>query len=275
LHIWSTTPHDPFSDWPALINRPVYSSDRKKVGFLRKTLPDYLVVKKGLVGLSSYLIPKSLAESVDKKGIRLRITAYEARHKYSHSKMKRLALYGQVPKSAVRQRIVYDRVQTLRYSTTRNRLAAGIAFVSGVLFLLSGYQASAEIYNLVREQLVVNTVRDFWTYAVIPVGFLALLSQLGGLTVLMGAGLFAANRINIGKFLVLVGTGQGLITILINIALEFWSGRWALDNNYVTWLTSTATGLGILFAIIASYVTKGRGQSIYFRAARFVFRRRH
>jgi len=252
----------------------VYSSDLKKVGFLRKTLPDYLVVKKGLVGLSSYLIPKSLVESVGKKGIRLRITAYEARHRYSHSKMKRLALYGQVPKSAVRQRIVYDRMQTLRYSATRNRLAAGIAFVSGIMFLLSGYQANAEIYSLVREQLVVNTVREFWTYAVIPVGFLALLSQLGGLTVLMGAGLFAANRINIGKFLVLVGTGQGLITILINIALEFWSGTWTLDNNYVTWLTSTATGLGILFAVVASYVTKGRGQSIYFRAAKFVLRRR-
>jgi len=274
LHIWCTTPNDPFSDWPALINRPVYSSDRKKMGFLRKTLPDYLVVKKGLVGLSSYLIPKSLAESVDKKGIRLRITAYEARQKYSHSKMKRLALYGQVPKSAVRQRVVYDRVQTLRHSTTRNRLAAGIAFVSGVMFLLSGYQANAEIYSLAREQLVVNTAREFWTYAVIPVGFLALLSQLGGLTVLMGAGLFAANRINAGKFLVIVGTGQGLITIVINIALEFWSGRWALDNNYVTWLTSTATGLGILFAIVASYVTKGRGQSVYSRATRFVFRRR-
>ncbi len=127
---------------------------------------------------------------------------------------------------------------------------------------------------MAREQLVVNTAREFWTYAVLPVGFLALLSQLGGLTVLMGAGLFAANRINIGKFLVIVGTGQGLITILVNIALEFWSGRWAFDNNYVTWLTSTATGLGILFAVVASHVTKGRDQSSYFRAARFVLRRR-
>ncbi|MGI0049972.1 MAG: hypothetical protein ACREAW_10565 [Nitrososphaera sp.] len=252
----------------------MYSSDRKKVGFLRKTLPEYMVVKKGLVGLSSYLIPKALAESVDKKGIRLRITAYEARKKYSHSKMKRLALYGQVPRSAVQQRIVYDRLQTLRYSTTRNRLAACIAFVSGILFLVSGYRANIEIYNLVREQLVVNTARDFWTYAVVPVGFLALLAQLGGLTVLMGAGLFAANRVNIGKFLVFVGTGQGLITILIRIATEFWTGGLALENNYVTWLTSTAAGLGIVFAIVAAYVTKGRGQNIYVRAIRFVLRKR-
>ena len=233
-----------------------------------------MVVKKGLVGLSSYLIPKALAESVDKKGIRLRITAYEARKKYSHSKMKRLALYGQVPRSAVQQRIVYDRLQTLRYGTTRNRLAACIAFVSGILFLLSGYRANIEIYNLVREQLVVNTARDFWTYAVVPVGFLALLAQLGGLTVLMGAGLFAANRVNIGKFLVFVGTGQGLITILIRIATEFWTGGLALENNYVTWLTSTAAGLGIVFAIVASYVTKGRGQNMYLKTIRFLLKRR-
>jgi hypothetical protein len=232
-----------------------------------------MIVKKGLVGISSYLIPKSLAESVDRKGIRLAITAYEARKKYSHSKMKKLALYGEVPRSAVQQRIVLDRLQTLRYGTTRNRLAACIAFVSGILFLLSGYQANIEIYNLIREQLVVNTFRDFWTYAVIPVGFLALLAQLGGLTVLMGAGLFAANRINIGKFLVFVGTGQGLFTILIRVVMEFWGGGLALENNYITWLTSTAAGLGILFAIVASYVTKGKGQNIYLRAGKFVLRK--
>jgi len=256
------------------MNRPVYSSDRKKIGFLRKTLPEYIVVKKGLVSLSNYLIPKSLAESVDKKGIRLRITAYEARHKYSYSKMKRLALYGQVPKSAVKERIVYDRLQTVRYGTTRNRLAACIAFVSGILFLLSGYRANIEIYNLIRDQLVVHTVKDFWAYAVIPVGFLALLSQLGGFTVLMGAGLFAANRINIGKFLIMIGTGQGLLTILLRISQEVWTGRWALDNNYVTWLTSTAAGLGILFAVVASYLTKGKGESLYVRIVRVVLRRR-
>jgi hypothetical protein len=252
----------------------VYSSDRKKIGFLRKVLPEYIVVKKGLVSLSNYLIPKSLAESVDKKGIRLRITAFEARHKYSYSKMKRLALYGEVPKSAVQERMVYDRLQTMRYSTTRNRLAAGIAIVSGIMFLLSGYRASIEIYNLIRDQLVVHTARDFWVYAVIPVGFLALLSQLGGFTVLMGAGLFAANRVNIGKFLVMIGTGQGLFTILLRLLQEVWAGRWTLDNNYVTWLTSTAAGLGILFAIVASYVTKGKGESLYVKIARVIFRRR-
>jgi hypothetical protein len=232
------------------------------------------VVKRGLISLSNYVIPKSAAESVDKKGVRLRITAYEVRRRHSYAKMKHLAVMGHIPKAAVQDRIFYDRVQTLRYSTTRNRLAAGIAFVSGILFLLSGYRANIEIYNLVRDQLVVNTAREFWTYAVIPIGFLALLSQLGGFTVLMGAGLFAANRVNVGKFLVMIGTGQGLFTILLRILQELWSGRFALDNNYVIWLTSTATGLGILFAVIAPYVTKGSGESLYVRTLRFLLRKR-
>jgi hypothetical protein len=139
-----------------------------------------MVVKKGLMSISSYLILKTLAESIDKKGIRLRITTYEARRNYySYAKMKRLAIYGHVPKSAVRKRIVYDRLQTLRYSTTRNSIAAGIALVSGMLFILSGYKANIEIYNLIQNQIVINTVREFWVYAIMPVGFLALLAQLG------------------------------------------------------------------------------------------------
>jgi hypothetical protein len=182
--------------------------------------------------------------------------------------MKHMAIMGHIPKSAVNERIVRDRLQTLRYSTTRNRLAAGVAFVSGILFLLSGYRANIELLSLIREQLVINTAREFWTLAIVPIGFLATLSQLGGFTVLMGAGLFAANRVNIGKILVMLGTGQGLITILLRLGEELWSGRLNLDDNYVIWLTSTATGLGILFAVISQSLAKGKGESLTRRLAK-------
>ena len=43
--------------------------------------------------------------------------------------MKRLAIYSHVAKSTVWELIIYDRLQTLRHSTTRNRLAAEIVFV--------------------------------------------------------------------------------------------------------------------------------------------------
>jgi hypothetical protein len=268
--------HDPFSDWSKLIHRPVYSIDGKKIGFLRKIVADYMVVKKGLVTLNKYFIPMSLAESVGRKGrIRLKVNAYEVRTKYSYAKMKDLLIaLENVPERDIKHRPLSDRLQTLRYGTTRNRVAAVIAFVSGILFLSSGYKANLEIYDLVTNQIIaIDGLRDFWQYIITPIGVLALLSQLGGITVLLGAGFFAANRVNIGKFLVIVGTGQGLFTIAIRILTEVWSGQLWSINNYVTWLTSSATGLGILFAVLAQSVSKGKGQSITSKAVKFALRR--
>jgi hypothetical protein len=45
-------------------------------------------------------------------------------------------------------------------------------------------------------------------------------------------------------------------------------------NNYVTWLTSTATGLGILFAVVAPTIAKGRGTSVLSKTIRLVLRRK-
>src|ERR671924_604058 len=268
--------HDPFSDWSKLVHKPVYSIDGKKLGFLRKIVADYMVVKKGFVNLDKYFIPRSLAESVDRKRrIRLKVDAYEVRTKYSYAKMKDLLkAIENVPEHDVKHHPLSDRLQTLRYSATRNRAAAVIAFVSGILFLSSGYKANLEIYNLVTSQIIaIDGLRDFWQYIITPIGVLALLSQLGGITVLLGAGFFAANRVNVGKFLVIVGTGQGLFTIAIRIITEVWSGQLWSINNYVTWLTSSATGLGILFAVLAQSVSKGKGQSITSKAVKFALRR--
>lgn len=270
--------HDPFSDWSRLLHRPVYSKDGKKIGFVRKLVADYILVKKGLVTLNKYFIPKSLAESLDKKRrIRLKVDANEVRTKYSYAKMKDLlTALENVPEQDVKPRPLYDRLQTFRYGVTRNRVAAAIAFVSGILFISSGYKANLEIYYLIQNEIIaIDGLRSFWQYLIAPIGerVLAILAQLGGITVLFGAGFFAANRVNIGKFLVIVGTGQGIFTIAIRILTEIWTGQiWGIEN-YVTWLTSTAAGLGISFAVLSQSVSKGEGQSISSKAVRFALRR--
>src|ERR671911_763263 len=272
-----TNTHDPFSDWSRLIHRPVYSIDGKKIGFVRKLVADYMLVKKGFITLNKYFIPKSLAESLDKKRrIRLKVDANEIHTKYSYAKMKDLlTALENVPEQDVKPRPLYDRMQSFRYGVTRNRLAAAIAFVSGILFISSGYKANLEIYYLITNQIIaIDGLRDFWQYLGTPIGVvISLLAQLGGITVLFGAGFFAANRVNIGKLLVIVGTGQGLFTIVIRILVEIWSGQLWSVNNYVTWLTSTATGLGILFAVLAPTIAKGRGTSILSKTIRLILRR--
>ena len=270
---------DPFSDWSNLIYRPVYSIDGKKLGFLRKVISEYMFVGRGFISLTKYFVPLSLAESVSKKGIRLKITAYEARSKYSYARMKNtLTNLGLMPKTTVEHRPLYDRFLTLHHSVTRNRLAASSAFVSGILFIISGYEANFELYYLVREEILILIQTEevqLWMFILDRIGILSILSQLGGIAVLMGAGLFVANRVNVGKLLVIIGTGQGLITISLHILLEIQSGRiLSSENNYIIWLTSSATGLGILFAIISQSLSKGRSKSVVSRAIKFAFGRK-
>jgi hypothetical protein len=265
-----------FAHWNRLLNKPVYSLDGNKLGFLRDITGDYMIVKKGFVSLTKYFIPISLAESEKNKGITIKISALEAMLKYSSDNIARFdKKFDTLNNGDTRHRVLIDRLQTIRFSTTRNRLAAGLAFVAGILFLVSGYKANLDFYGLVEEQIRLHTANNLWTYALLPVGMLAILSQLGGLALLIGAGLFAANRVNLGKFLVMVGTGQGLLTILLYIVSELFSSNgWSsLLDNYVTWLLSSITGLGVIFAILSQSVSKGKDESINSRLLRFMLRR--
>lgn len=265
---------NPFSDWSKLVHLHVYSFDGKRVGRLTKITADYMVIKVGLVTLNRYFVPKSHAESIDRKRrIRLSITKAELKSRYSYARMKNLlTAIESIPESQVKHRPLHDRLQALRHSITRNRLAACVAFTSGMLFLLSGYKANVEIYKIIIQQLAsIDGLRAFLSYIIIPVGVLALVSQLGGIAVLMGAALFAANRVNLGKFLVMIGTGQGLFTIVVRLVLEVWSGHTWAFNNYILWLTSSASGLGIIFAILSQSISKGEGESIPYKVLMFVF----
>jgi hypothetical protein len=267
---------DPFADWKRFLNKSVYSIDGKKIGFLRKVAADYMVVREGFISLTKYFIPTSLAESVGKKGIRVRVTAVEAKTRYSSINMKNFVNnFESLHQEEIENRTIIDILQVIRYGTTRNRLAAGIAFISGILFLISGYKANLAVYNLIGEEVRLHTAQELWAYAVAPIGFLAFLSQLGGFAVLIGAGLFAANRVNWGKFLVMLGTGQGLFSILLYIILRLLSSSgWNnLDNNYIIWLGTSATGLGILFAIASQSISKGKGEGINLKILRFMLQR--
>lgn len=267
---------NPFADWTRLLNKSVYSIDGKKIGFLRKVVSDYMVVKKGFVSLRRYFIPTSLAESVSKKGIRIRLTAIEAKTKYTSINMENsVNNFELLPQGEINNRILVDRLLAIRYGTTRNRLAAGLALISGTLFLIAGYKANLDIYDLIGEQVRLHMGHEIWQYAVTPIGVLAFFSQLGGFAVLMGAGLFAANRVNWAKFLVMLGTGQGLVSILLHIILGLLSSSgWNnIDNNYIIWLGTSLIGLGTLFAIASQSVSKGKGEGIYLRALRFILHR--
>lgn len=156
---------------------------------------------------------------------------------------------------------------------SRNRLAAVITSVSGIVFLISGYKADITFYYLIEKEILINIPSDFGSPIIFSIGILVIISQLGGITVLVGAGLLAANRVNLGKIFVGIGTGQGLFTIALRIIYDIWSGRIDLANNYVLWLTSFATGLAILLSVIAMSISKGDNENTFIRMIKFIIRK--
>jgi hypothetical protein len=205
-----------FSYNSGLLHKSVYSSDKKKLGFVKKVLPDNIVIQSEFTWLSKYVIPKSTMVSISKRGIELKITAYEARYRYSYRRMKNAI----IPSKAVKRtsaatatkpkRIFLEIYESIRYSSwQRNQLAAVIALVSGIIFLISGYKANVSFYYIIQKEILTNLPSNLWTIVIISIEIIVIISRLGGITVLIGAGLFAANRVNLGKIWIGIGTGQG------------------------------------------------------------------
>ena len=141
-------------------------------------------------------------------------------------------------------------------NSNRNKVAGGLGIASAILFIISGYSVNLGIYRAVESGLQQNTSQEVWEVAVIPINILALVAQLGGLAVLAGALLFLKNHITGGKILVLIGTGQGIITIVVALVIEMMQGGIVDAGNYVLWLATSATGIGIIFSIVARSIAK-------------------
>jgi hypothetical protein len=272
-----------FLDKFELSHKSVYSSDEKKLGFVKKVFPDNIIIQSEFTWLRKYVVSKSSIASISKKDIKLKITAYEVRHRYSYPKMKNILMpLKTITKTSSTSTVVtkakrlfleiYESIQYSRWQ--RNQLAAVVAFVSGILFLISGYKVDVTFYYSIQKEILFNLPSNLWPLVIISIKILVIISQLGGITVLIGAALFAANRVNLGKLWIGIGTGQGLFTIALRIIFETWSGRIDLANNYVLWLMSSAAGLAIVFSVIARSMSKGESENTFIRIIKFIFRNR-
>ena len=145
---------------------------------------------------------------------------------------------------------------TTKFGCTRNKVAGAFGIISAVLFILSGYNSNIGIYSAIDSGLQQYTAKEIWQVAIIPVNILGLVAQLGGFAVLAGALLFLKNHITSGKLLVIIGTGQGIITIVVGLIIESLQVGIVYANNYVLWLATSAIGLGIVFSIVARSIAK-------------------
>jgi hypothetical protein len=112
--------------------------------------------------LRKYIVSKSSIAYISKKDIKLKITAYEVHHRYSYPKMKNILIsLKTIIKTSTTTTVatkvktifleIYESIQYSRWQ--RNQLAAVIAFISGIIFLISDYKVDLTFYYLIQKEI--------------------------------------------------------------------------------------------------------------------------
>ncbi len=128
----------------------------------------------------------------------------------------------------------------------RNGIAAGLAFISGLIFLFSG-TTSYGIWKK-TEELVLSTIHISLLKIIFSVTLV--LAFFGCLLFFIAAWLFLRNYIHWGRIFIAIGVGSGIISLAFHIYLTLSS-----SNSDFTWLFTTST-LAILLSIAARTLAK-------------------
>lgn len=129
----------------------------------------------------------------------------------------------------------------------RNTQAAILAAIAGVLLLIVGINGVAgvdRIFTLLETWFGTNEALRILAYV------FAAIAALGGLAVLFGAYFVYTDRVRVGKLLITLGSGAGILTLILflarNVAAEQFSYLYAVLPAI----------LGVVLAIVARFRAK-------------------
>lgn len=130
----------------------------------------------------------------------------------------------------------------------RNTLAMSLAIVAGVMLLGVGITGTAA-WETIRN-FVTGFLGEHWAL-ILLFRVLLFIASLGGIAVIIGGVLIGAGRTSVGKLFILLGTGIGLLGLLVGIALPW------LQQGTTELALSTGTGtMAIILSIVARMVAK-------------------
>jgi hypothetical protein len=123
-----------------------------------------------------------------------------------------------------------------------------LAIVAGILLLGIGVTGAAT-WETIRN-FVVTFLGGHWAI-ILLFQVLILIASLGGVAVICGGILIGAGRTAIGKLLIALGTGTGLIGLLLVIVLP------SFQQGDIKLALGTSSGIvGIILSILARMIAK-------------------
>ena len=128
-----------------------------------------------------------------------------------------------------------------------NTQAAGLAVISGALLLIVGYTGVASV-----DRIFAMLESWFGTQPALLIlaRVLGAVAALGGVAVLIGAYFLATDRVRTGRILILLGSGAGLLTLLLFLA------RNLVAEEFSFLLAVLPAVLGVAFGVAAQWRAK-------------------
>ena len=134
----------------------------------------------------------------------------------------------------------------------RNRTPFLLALIGGILLWIAGATGSVGIVGTITEILAsIPELAPFVDILNLIYYILLILAGLGGITVIGGGFLMTTNRVGTGKFLIGIGAGMGLISLIIQIAQNVYTAGAGAALDLFLATAMTTTGIGIILSIIA------------------------
>lgn len=133
----------------------------------------------------------------------------------------------------------------------RNTTAMYLAIVAGVMLFIAGITGVAlieKIKSFVVDTLKIQNDALNWVFLI-----LLFLASLGGILVIFGGILIGKNKVGIGKILITIGVGTGLIGLIIALIL------FAINKTFDTGPGAILALVGIILSVMARLMAKKDG----------------
>lgn len=130
---------------------------------------------------------------------------------------------------------------------SRNKTAMGVAIVAGIFLLIDGVSGFATWDTI--KNFVLNHITDNEIVQII-FAVLIFIAALGGIAVIAGGVLIGKNKIKSGKFIILLGTGLGIIGFIFSIIVGIYEGSFTFNSLL------TFGGIGIILSIAARFIAE-------------------
>lgn len=139
----------------------------------------------------------------------------------------------------------------------KNQTPFALCFIGGIFLILAGYNHGIRtiflIYGVVHS---ISALSLFYIIIDAVLIILGLIAWSGGYAVLLGGYLLTTSHVRLGKFLIMIAAGFGLISFILTILWFFITGGW-VGLLFLTWLIlNSIWALGLVLTIIARSTAK-------------------